>query len=572
MSSVFINSRQEQPHVVDWARLIPGGTPEFRAGEKKPARSVRLVASEKVSEITTVGHAAENAASALISPRKAFNRGVRQEFAEVAKKTKSRPEIYQDARELFLFLPGLLQSRISARGLRSVAADFGLIGLNWLLIGALQVPLRGLFPGVRVFAYAAGAPAHLLGIALLQASLITLLGYAEGLHVEDGDRRGQARVLGKSVLWATILLCFAYALQGALWATNGLFCGAGLLHFGTLWAWRKRSASQDRKKRASGEVRNVLIVGAGSVGRSIASHLEGHPGGRAVCGFLDNDRPLSDKVIGRVHDLARLARMGFVDEVILAAPHDRGLIRQVLREARRLCLDVEIVPDLFGCKPAEVEVVQVGDLRMICLHAERLPVGGLALKRVVDVVGAGLALTLLAPALALIAGLIKLQSPGPAFYCARRAGRKGRLFRCYKFRTMVSNADALKDQLRQSNQRSGPFFKMADDPRITRLGRFLRRYSLDELPQLGNVLKGNMSLVGPRPHPMDDVAAYEIEHLARLDVTPGMTGLWQVSARRDPSFQRGMELDREYIRTWSMKSDLRILLRTFWAVARGSGD
>jgi exopolysaccharide biosynthesis polyprenyl glycosylphosphotransferase len=291
-----------------------------------------------------------------------------------------------------------------------------------------------------------------------------------------------------------------------------------------------------------------------------------------MCGFLDNVRPLGDTVIGRVNDLARLARTGFVDEVILAAPHDRVLTQQVLREARRLCLDVEIVPDLFGCKPAGLEVKRVGDLRMICLHAERLPLGGLALKRLVDVVGAGLALLLLSPALVVIAGLIKLESPGPVLYCARRAGRKRRLFRCYKFRTMVSNADELKDQLRKNNQREGPLFKIADDPRITRLGRFLRRYSLDELPQLGNVLKGDMSLVGPRPHPLDDVAAYEIEHLARLDVTPGMTGLWQVSARRDPSFQRAMELDREYIRTWSMKSDMRILLRTFLAVARGSGD
>jgi exopolysaccharide biosynthesis polyprenyl glycosylphosphotransferase len=572
VSSGFLRSRQEQAQVVDWARLIPGGTSGFRAGEKKPARSVRLVASEKVSEITTVEHAAEDADSAPISSRKALNRGVREEFAEVAKKTKSRSGLYQDARTLFLFLPGLLQSRISARGLRSVAVDFGLIALNWLFIGALQVPLRGLFPHVRIFEYAAGAPARLLGIALLQASLITLLGYAEGLHVEDCDRRGQARVLGKAVSWATILLCFAYALQGAQSSTCGLFCGAGLLHFGVLWAWRWQSAGRDHGEQTSGEVRNVLIVGAGSVGRSVASYLEGHPGGRVVCGFLDNDRPLSDKVIGRVDDLARLARMGFVDEVILAAPHDRGLIRQVLREARGLCLDVEIVPDLFGCRPAESEVIRVGDLRMICLHAERLPVGGLALKRVVDVVGAGLALTLLSPALAVIAGLIKLESPGPVLYCARRAGRKGRLFCCYKFRTMVNNADALKDQLREGNQRSGPFFKMADDPRITRLGRFLRRYSLDELPQLGNVLRGNMSLVGPRPHPLDDFAAYHIEHLARLDMTPGMTGLWQVSARRDPSFQRGMELDREYIRTWSVKSDLRILLRTFWAVAKGSGD
>jgi lipopolysaccharide/colanic/teichoic acid biosynthesis glycosyltransferase len=174
--------------------------------------------------------------------------------------------------------------------------------------------------------------------------------------------------------------------------------------------------------------------------------------------------------------------------------------------------------------------------------------------------------------LAVIAGFIRLDSRGPVLYCAQRAGRKGKLFRCYKFRTMVSGADRLKDDLRENNQRSGPFFKISNDPRITRLGRFLRRYSLDELPQLWNVVKGDMSLVGPRPHPLEDVAGYEIEHLARLDVTPGITGLWQVTARRDPSFQRGMELDREYIRTWSLRSDMRILLKTFLAVVQGSGD
>jgi len=165
-----------------------------------------------------------------------------------------------------------------------------------------------------------------------------------------------------------------------------------------------------------------------------------------------------------------------------------------------------------------------------------------------------------------------LDSTGAVLYRAPRAGKKGRLFRCYKLRTMVSNADELKDDLRQDNQRSGPLFKIRDDPRITRLGRFLRRYSLDELPQLWNVLKGEMSLVGPRPHPVDDFAAYEMKHLARLDVMPGITGLWQVTARRDPSFQRSMELDKEYIRTWSLASDMRILCRTFLAVLGGSGD
>ncbi|MFZ0865750.1 MAG: sugar transferase [Candidatus Sulfotelmatobacter sp.] len=209
---------------------------------------------------------------------------------------------------------------------------------------------------------------------------------------------------------------------------------------------------------------------------------------------------------------------------------------------------------------------------LISLHEEPLPVAGLLLKRVLDVVGAGLALILLGPALAALGILVRLDSPGSALYAALRAGRKGRAFRCYKFRTMVRDADGLKEKLREQNQRQGPIFKISDDPRITRVGRWLRRYSLDELPQLWNVLRGEMSLVGPRPHPLDDFSGYAIEHLPRLDVMPGMTGLWQVTARRDPSFQAGMKLDIEYIRRWSLGMDLRILLKTAAVVLRGSGE
>jgi exopolysaccharide biosynthesis polyprenyl glycosylphosphotransferase len=537
VASTYPNSKQQKNSAVDCSRLIPGENPVPARGSKKPAGSVRRIALENVSEIA--------------------GRSIGSEQERVTS----------------LLWPAPLRSRTARRWLYSMAADFALVALNWLLIGAIQVPLRGIFPQVRLFEYAAGSPRSLLGIALLHASLITLMGYTEGLHSVSSQIRGQARILAKSVLWATTLLCFAYGLQGSPWTTSGLFCGAGLLHFVTLWSWRWQRARQDRRAQPSGNARNVLIVGAGSVGQRVAAYVKGHPeAGRIVCGFLDNNRPLSSAVVGRINDLARVARTGFVDEIIVTAPHERTLTLQVLRESRRLRLDVEIVPDLFGCAPAEREIEQVGDLPVICLHAEQLPAGGLLLKRLVDVVGAALALTTLTPLLAGIAALIKLDSRGPVLYCAPRAGRKGRLFRCYKFRTMVSNADELKDQLRKNNHRSGPFFKMLDDPRITRLGRWLRRYSLDELPQFWNVLKGDMSLVGPRPHPIDEFAAYEIEHLARLDMTPGMTGLWQVSARRDPSCERGIELDRWYIRTWSLSSDLRILLRTFLEVARGSGE
>jgi exopolysaccharide biosynthesis polyprenyl glycosylphosphotransferase len=357
------------------------------------------------------------------------------------------------------------------------------------------------------------------------------------------------------------------------WVQSGLARIAGILHSGALLAsrWAEREGKQS-DPRVLGGVRNVLIVGAGGLGRRLASNFEKHPElGRSVCGFVDDWKPLGNGVIGRISELAELARTGFVDEVILAGPHDREKTLRVLRKAQQLRLDVKIAPDLFGCEPTR-ETERIGGIPLICLHAERLPVTALFLKRALDLVGAGVLLILMAPTLALLALLVKLDSPGPALYGAPRAGRKGRPFLCYKFRTMVRSADALKEGLRGRNQRQGPFFKISDDPRITRVGRLLRRYSLDELPQLWNVLKGEMSLVGPRPHPLDDFAAYSIEHLPRLDVIPGITGLWQITARRDPSFQAGMNLDLEYIHRWSLGMDLRILLKTALVVLRGGGE
>src|SRR5437016_1057204 len=153
-----------------------------------------------------------------------------------------------------------------------------------------------------------------------------------------------------------------------------------------------------------------------------------------------------------------------------------------------------------------------------------------------------------------------------------RAGKKGQRFVCYKFRTMVDGADELKESLRRCNERRDPFFKISDDPRVTRLGRLLRKYSLDELPQFWNVLKGDMSLVGPRPHPLDDCARYRPADHRRLDVKPGITGLWQVIARTDPSFETCMKLDLEYMNRWSLSLDFKILLRTVPAVLAGDGS
>ncbi|HVN17914.1 MAG TPA: sugar transferase [Dongiaceae bacterium] len=533
MSSLLINPQQRRPQLADYARLIPGESPASGPKLRKPPQSVRPFGVASVENSRAVPSKSERGITALLVPRP-------------------------------------LLTRTGWDWLRCVLTDCTLITLNWLLLRALLLDLGAMFPSSPALIVAGGANL-IFGLCLLHAVLVTLLGYSEGLYAADLDVETQRRILGKAILLAGVLMCFTDGLQGP-WPVGVLIGSASASSFLTLLLWRSWSS-----RRANGvaqvEARNVLVVGAGAVGQRIAAYIEQHPAcARRFCGFLDDEELLGNEVIGRISDLAQMARRGFVDEVILAGACDAALAVRVIREAKRLRLDLEIVPELFGCDPAQEEIESVGGLPVICVHAERLPAVGLVVKRAIDIVGASFGLLVLAPVLAAIALLIRMESRGPVLYVAKRAGRKGRTFNCYKFRTMVIDADQRKDELRKRNQREGPIFKIFDDPRITRLGRHLRRYSLDELPQLWNVLKGEMSLVGPRPHPVDEFEAYELSHLARLDVTPGLTGLWQISARRDASFERAMELDREYIRTWNLRLDLRILLRTVRVVVSGSGN
>jgi lipopolysaccharide/colanic/teichoic acid biosynthesis glycosyltransferase len=182
------------------------------------------------------------------------------------------------------------------------------------------------------------------------------------------------------------------------------------------------------------------------------------------------------------------------------------------------------------------------------------------------------ALAILAPIFLLVAVVVKLSSRGPVIYASERVGREGRSFRCYKFRSMVANADALKSSLAHLNERHQVLFKIANDPRVTPFGRFLRKYSLDELPQLWNVLRGDMSLVGPRPPLASEVNQYESWHRRRLHAMPGITGLWQVEARSDPTFARYIALDMEYVERWNPWLDTKILLRTIAVVLAGTGQ
>jgi lipopolysaccharide/colanic/teichoic acid biosynthesis glycosyltransferase len=198
--------------------------------------------------------------------------------------------------------------------------------------------------------------------------------------------------------------------------------------------------------------------------------------------------------------------------------------------------------------------------------------GAMRVKRAVDIVGAALGLAVLSPILVATAAAILVTDGRPILFRQPRAGLAGRPFSIAKFRTMGRDADAQRAELRARNEIAGQAaFKLTDDPRITRLGRVLRRTSIDELPQLWNVLRGEMSLVGPRPHPFDDLEGYEEWHFRRLAMPPGMTGLWQVSARSDTDFDRWVRLDLEYIETWSLGTDLRIMFRTVPAVIRTEG-
>jgi len=248
--------------------------------------------------------------------------------------------------------------------------------------------------------------------------------------------------------------------------------------------------------------------------------------------------------------------------VILATPGQKTQTREAAEIAYRNHLDIRAVPDLPPGPWSDAEVDHIGEVPVVTLHREAASGAALFLKRMMDVTGAAMGLLLTSPVMAIVAILIRLDSPGRVIYSAQRTGAKGRAFGCHKFRSMVTNADHLKKDLLERNQREGPIFKIDDDPRITAVGRFIRRYSLDELPQLWNVLRGEMSLVGPRPHPVDEVNHYELQHYRRLDVKPGITGLWQITARGCPSFELNMHLDLTYIENWSLLLDLRILAST----------
>lgn len=324
--------------------------------------------------------------------------------------------------------------------------------------------------------------------------------------------------------------------------------------------------------------RNVLIVGTGEEARALRHHLGSiRHLGYTFKGFIETNScwsqpstPVHD-VIGNLDTLFHLARKEFVDEIIFAAPGDRDAIRGLLEQAREYGVDLRLVPEMYGGLTWNSSIEYLGQFPTIPLLRGKDRELSLVLKRVLDVVISTAFLILLAPILLLTAIAIKLDSSGSILYASERIGKRGRVFRCFKFRTMVRDAEEQRASMMHMNERDGVLFKIARDPRITRVGRLLRKYSLDELPQFINVLRGDMSIVGPRPPLASEVREYKLGHLRRLSVKPGITGLWQVQARQDPSFDNYVSLDLAYVESWSIWLDLKIIIRTFGVVFSGTG-
>jgi len=338
-----------------------------------------------------------------------------------------------------------------------------------------------------------------------------------------------------------------------------------------IWVLAKRWALWILNKRGYA-IKHVLIVGAGKIGLELGEKMSAKPAdGFQLIGYLDDNKQ-SNSVIGKVVDLEKVLNQRRIDIIYVTIPSEKALVEQLLTSIYKYDVDIRIIPEMFD-KMARVFTFS-NNSEYPCLQIVKTPLRGLnvVLKRIADVVGSLFLLMLCVPLFLVSAIAIKAESRGSVFYRQVRVGKHGRTFRMIKFRSMFEQAEKLLNELEHRNEvKDGPAFKVKDDPRITKVGRFLRKYSIDELPQLLNVLKGEMSLIGPRPPLPREVEQYSDYHWRRMDVLPGMTGLWQVSGRSNLDFQRWMDLDIYYIENWSLSLELKILIKTLPAVLKGEG-
>ena len=464
--------------------------------------------------------------------------------------------------------PGPLSNGLVAQRLVLVLIDLACIWCSGLIAVALRFPqlLRNHW---TVETHAA--------FLLLYSGLIVLFSNTQELYscVPFRSSKEESIAVSRAAVMASILLTAFIYFSGLKTISRFVTMLTIGLSVAAIAAWRAA-----RRRRQMGAVadgftcRNVLIVGTGLAAQAVCNYLRQHRYlGYVPAGFIaaePDDAGPAGEVLGSLRNLSDLARVRFIDDVIICV-QNRAVVKLAIAGARACGLGVRVIPDLYDGLAWGAPVEYVGKFPMICLDRKRIPALALMIKRAIDVSWSAAALLVLSPLIGAVALAVKLDSRGPVFYTSDRVGRKGKIFGCHKFRTMVRDAHQMRANLQHLNEFDSVLFKITNDPRTTRLGRFLRKYSLDELPQLWNVLRGEMSLVGPRPPLAAEVRQYELDHLRRLDVMPGITGLWQVEGRSNPSFASYIALDMEYVDQWNLLLDLRILWKTAAVVVAGTG-
>ncbi|HET7378199.1 MAG TPA: sugar transferase [Anaerolineae bacterium] len=332
------------------------------------------------------------------------------------------------------------------------------------------------------------------------------------------------------------------------------------------------------RRRGIGVVR-VLVVGAGEVGRTVIRTVMAQPElGYRIAGLID-DQPNTGSlnigpipVLGGLENISQAIKDQHLDEVVITLPWtDQQRVLDIIQVCERLGVRARTVPDIFQLSFSRVDVEDLGGVPLLGLKSASFHRTNLLVKRSMDLIIGSLITLIAMPFMTLLAIAIRLDSPGPIIFRQKRIGMHDKEFTIYKFRTMHAGAEEEQERLLVYNEFTGPLFKMKADPRITRMGRFLRKTSLDEVPQLFNVLKGDMSLVGPRPHIAGEVAQYQDWQRQVLEAPPGMAGLSQVSGRSQLSFDEQCLLDIYYIENWSPALDIKILLRTIPKVLSGEG-
>jgi exopolysaccharide biosynthesis polyprenyl glycosylphosphotransferase len=457
-----------------------------------------------------------------------------------------------------------------------VAFDVALSG--FVLILMLSYPFA---TGVR------GGEAWQLTPSLLAVALCACLAWPlslQQLGLYDSQRRASlddivGRLTVAGVISTLLMTATSYVSGAPLAPKFPLLFGAA--QFSILMSERLAIFALLRFARRLGRnTRNVLIVGSGPRALMVSRRIEESPHwGLRVIGFLDDaDAPVAPAIppsaMRKMVDVRRILRDEVVDEVIIAAPRSMfGEIGPVVSACGEAGVPFTLLSDVFGDYLPPPEVTRFGSLAALRFAAVHHSPTRIAVKRGIDLLGGAAALIVAAPIIALAALAIRATSKGPAFFRQTRCGLYGRQFTLYKLRTMVSDAEQRKAALEHLNEMSGPVFKMRNDPRVTPLGRWLRRFSIDELPQLWNVARGHMSLVGPRPALPHEVAQYETFERRRLSMRPGLTCLWQVGGRnRVNDFDDWVRMDLAYIDTWSLTLDLRVLAQTIPAVIRATGE